>query len=72
MFRNYLKIAFRNLLKNPVFSFINVAGLSLGIAVFVFILEYIGYEKSVNSFHQNLPVLYRTLYESKQGEVYDY
>lgn len=72
MFRNYLKIAFRNLLKNPVFSFINVAGLLLGIAVFVFILEYIGYEKSVNSFHQNLPVLYRTLYESKQGEIYDY
>lgn len=72
MFRNYLKIAVRNLLKNPVFSIINVSGLSLGIAVFVFILEYIGYERSVNTFHQNLPVLYRTLYESKQGEVYDY
>lgn len=45
MLRNYFKIALRNLMKNPVFSFINVAGLSLGIAVFVLILQYIGFEK---------------------------
>jgi putative ABC transport system permease protein len=72
MLRNYFKIAFRNLYKSPVFSFINVAGLSLGIASFVLILQYIGFEKSVNRFHKNLPELHRVLFESKEGEVYDY
>ena len=72
MLRNYFKIALRNLMKNPVFSFINVAGLSLGIAVFVLILQYIGFEKSVNGFHKNLPELHRVLFESKEGEIYDY
>ncbi len=72
MLRNYFKIALRNLMKNPVFSFINVAGLSLGIAVFVLILQYIGFEKSVNGFHKNLPQLHRALFETKEGEIYDY
>lgn len=32
MIRNYLKIALRNLLKNKVYSFINITGLALGMA----------------------------------------
>ena len=70
MFLNYLKIALRNLRKNRVFSLINMAGLALGIAAFVLILEYIAYERSVNTFHKNLPTLYRLLSQNREGDVW--
>ena len=40
MYKSYLKIAWRNLRKNRVFSIINIVGLALGIAAFGLILEY--------------------------------
>ncbi|MFD2571059.1 ABC transporter permease [Spirosoma soli] len=61
MLQSYLKIAFRNLRKNRVFSAINIAGLALGIAAFILILEYVAFERSVNTFHKNLPTLYRMM-----------
>ncbi|MCU0446689.1 MAG: ABC transporter permease [Microscillaceae bacterium] len=64
MWQNYLKIALRNLLRNRVFSIINISGLALGITAFVFILQYVSFEYSYNSFHQNLPNLYRVLTEA--------
>ena len=64
MFRNYLTIAFRNLYKHKFFSLLNICGLALGIAAFVFILQYISFEQSVNRFHTNLPNLYRVLLEA--------
>ena len=67
MIQNYLKIAFRNLLRNKVYSFINIVGLALGISAFLLILEYISFEKSVNQFHANLPNLYRVLFENPQS-----
>ncbi|GAB3916313.1 ABC transporter permease [Larkinella terrae] len=70
MYKNYLKIALRNLLKNKVFSGVNIAGLALGIAAFVLILEYISFENSVNGFHKNLPTLYRMLWQNKTGDVW--
>jgi putative ABC transport system permease protein len=72
MLYNYFKIAYRSLIKNPAFSFINTAGLSLGIAAFILILQYISFETSVNTFHKNLPNIFRVLTENKQGEVWDY
>ncbi|MCU0392401.1 MAG: ABC transporter permease [Thermoflexibacter sp.] len=53
MFKNYLKIAFRNLLKNKVFSFINIAGLSIGMAVAMLIGLWIWDELSFDKYHQN-------------------
>ena len=71
MLRNYFLIARRNLLKNPVFSSINIAGLSLGMAAFILIFQYISFEKSVNGFHVNGSNLYRVLFEvSFQGETH--
>lgn len=72
MLRNYLKTALRNFSKNPVFSIINITGLSLGITAFLLILQYVGFERSVNSFHKNLHSLHRILFEGKDGYVYDY
>ncbi|RIV17261.1 ABC transporter permease [Fibrisoma montanum] len=71
MLHNYLTIAFRNLWKNKVFTGINVAGLALGIAAFVLILEYVGFERSTNQFHANLPTLYRLLFQTKEGNTYE-
>ena len=67
MMSNYVTSAFRNLRKNLVFTVINVVGLSLGMAVFILIFQYISFEKSVNRFHENLPNLYRVLLESSSG-----
>lgn len=70
MLRSYLKIALRSLVKNRLFSTINVAGLGLGIAAFILIFEYVSFEKSVNTFHKNLPTLYRMLESKPTGEVF--
>ena len=68
MYKSYLKIAWRNLRKNRVFSLINIAGLAVGIAAFLLILEYVSFERSVNGFHTNLPTLYRMLTTNKEGQ----
>jgi putative ABC transport system permease protein len=70
MLRNYFKIAFRNLVRNKVYSFINIVGLAMGISAFLFILEYISLEKSVNGFHANLPNMYRLLNQNPKGETW--
>lgn len=68
MFQNYLTVALRNLSKNKIYSTINIAGLAMGIAAFLFILEYVSLEKSVNQFHAKLPNLARMLCQNTQGE----
>ncbi|MCU0389793.1 MAG: ABC transporter permease, partial [Thermoflexibacter sp.] len=72
MISNYLKIATRNLQKNKAFSAINIVGLAVGIATFIFILQYLSFEQSVNQFHTNLPKMYRLLSESKEGGTHEY
>ena len=49
---------------------INVAGLGMGIAAFILIFEYVAFEKSVNTFHKNLPSLYRMLEDRPNGDVF--
>ncbi|MDQ6478287.1 ABC transporter permease [Dyadobacter sp. LHD-138] len=70
MIRNYLKIAFRNLLRNKVYSFINIAGLAMGIAAFLLILEYVSFEKSVNQFHKDLPQMFRLINLDSKGNTW--
>jgi len=59
MFRNYLIVAIRNLRRNKVVSFINIAGLSLGLACCLLILLYIKDDWSYDRFHANRNDLYR-------------
>ncbi len=65
MFKNYLKIALRSLLKNSVYSFINITGLSIGIASAVLILLWVADEYSYDRFHSNYNSIYK-LYQSQQ------
>ena len=53
MFKNYFKIAFRNLWKNKVFSAVNIAGLSVGLAVFIIIMLWVKNEMSYDGFHKD-------------------
>lgn len=53
MLKNYFKIAWRNLMKNKVFSFINVFGLSIGLACCMLITIYLLYEFSYDKHHEN-------------------
>jgi putative ABC transport system permease protein len=71
MLKNYLLIAFRNLLKNIGFSLINILGLSIGIAATLLILLWVQDELNYDRFHENAKNLYQV--EEDQyysGEVY--
>src|SRR5215203_4316735 len=61
MIKNYLKIAWRNLMKNKVFSFINILGLTIGITVCMMIFLFIMNEFSVDKFHKNGDHIYRVM-----------
>lgn len=59
MLQNYLKIALRNIFRNKVYSFINIAGLSIGLAAAMLIMLYTKDEVSYDRFHANSPNIYR-------------
>ena len=59
MFKNHLKVAFRNLLSNKTLSFINIVGLASGMAGAVLLIMNIQYEASVDQFHGNKDHIYR-------------
>ncbi len=70
MFRNYLTTTLRNLARHRVFSIINIAGLSIGIAACLFITTYVHYELSYDRDIPDVQDVYRVLYErvSESGE----
>lgn len=59
MLKNYFKIAFRNLVRNKVYSFINIIGLSIGITCSIMILLWVHDELSYDKQHENLSQLYQ-------------
>lgn len=65
MLRNYFKIAFRSLIKNPAYSFINIGGLAIGLASSLLILLWVAHEYSYDRFHENYESIYK-LYQSQQ------
>ena len=69
MLRNYLKIALRNLKKHKGFSFINIAGLALGIACCLLILLLIRDELSFDRFHEHRDQVYRVV-NQHPGQFY--
>jgi len=59
MFKNYIKIAWRNLLKNKIFSLINILGLATGLSCFLLISLYVLDELSFDRFFKNSDRIYR-------------
>jgi putative ABC transport system permease protein len=66
MFTNYLKSAWRNLLKHKFFSFISVAGLAIGLCGCILIIQYVNAELSIDRFHTKLHSLYRVVNDRYQ------
>lgn len=59
MITNYLKISWRNLLKNKTFSLINIIGLAIGLACFILIALYVADELSYDRHHAHADRIYR-------------
>src|SRR5260221_5379942 len=61
MFKNYFKTAWRNLLKNKIFSLINIIGLSIGISASLVIYLIVAYDFSFDTFHKEGNRIYRVV-----------
>ena len=61
VYKTYLKIALRTLLRHKGYSFINIAGLSIGMASALLILLYVWHETSYDQFHENKENIYRVI-----------
>jgi ABC-type antimicrobial peptide transport system permease subunit len=61
MFKNYLKIAFRNIKRNKGYSFINITGLAIGTACFILMLLLVLDELSFDGFHKNADDIHRVI-----------
>ncbi len=59
MIKNYLKIAWRNLVQDKLYSFINLTGLSIGIAVVILIMLFVKSEWTYDQFHTQSDRIYR-------------
>lgn len=59
MLRNYFKIAWRTMLRNKLFSFINIIGLAIGIACCSIIYLYVTFEMSYDQYHENADQVFR-------------
>ena len=62
MLKNYFKIALRNIIRHKVYSFINILGLSIGIACTILIMLWVEDELSYDRFHKNADSLYRIIH----------
>ena len=66
----YFKVACRHLLKSKSYSFINVIGLAVGLTAFFLITQYVSFEKSYDTFHENGNEIFRVTLEYREnGEV---
>ncbi|MEO6187203.1 MAG: ABC transporter permease, partial [Ginsengibacter sp.] len=68
MFANYLKIAWRNLVKNKSSFFINTVGLATGLACVILIFLWVQDELSMDKFHRNEAGLYQVMEVSKAND----
>ncbi|WP_057940105.1 ABC transporter permease [Algoriphagus resistens] len=68
MLKNYFKIAYRNLLKKKVYSFINIVGLGIGMACCVLIFMFVQDELSYDKYHEKGDRIYRVLHGELAGD----
>src|SRR5687768_16650291 len=70
MLKSYLKVAFRNLWKYRGFSAINIAGLAIGMAACLLILQYVSFKLSYDQFNKNANEIYRVVNDRyQQGKL---
>ena len=67
MFKNYFKVSFRNILRNPMSSFINVIGLSVALGICVVVYSFVEYAYGIDNFHENKNSVYLTTFFIKNN-----
>lgn len=67
MFKNHFRLAWRNLIKNRLFSFLNLVGLSVGLACAALIYLWVSDERSVNRFNEKDGCLYQVMQAVPDG-----
>jgi len=71
MFKNYLKIAWRNIQRSKGYAFITIAGLGIGMAASILILIWVQFELSVDRFHENSDRIFAVWRNTEmQGEIF--
>ena len=68
MFKNYLKIAWRNFINGKLYSFINLSGLTIGMTSFILIALFVQYEISYDKQHEYVDDIYRVISEQPGNE----
>ncbi|MCE7990921.1 MAG: FtsX-like permease family protein [Roseivirga sp.] len=71
MVKNNIILAFRQLKRNRVFSFVNVLGLSLSMVACLLIFKYISFEKSYDNYHSDVDNIYRIYRHSERAQYGD-
>jgi putative ABC transport system permease protein len=69
MLKNYLKVAWRNVMREKGYAFINIAGLSIGMACCMLILLWVNDERSVDKFHPDLDRIYQVMVHVMYSET---
>jgi putative ABC transport system permease protein len=72
LFKNYIKIAFRNLARNKIFSFINIFGLGLSMSVCLLVIIHVKDQLSYDNFHPRAGRLYRIITDVTNKEGRDF
>ena len=72
MLKNYLKIALRNINKHKGYSFINIAGLAVGMTCCILILLWVQDELSYDRYNENADRIYRITYAEEIGGAFDH
>src|SRR5882757_6237657 len=70
MYKSYFKMGWRNLLRNKGYSLINIGGLAVGIAAFLFIIHYVRFERSYEDFNPDADNVYRITLDFYNGSEY--
>lgn len=70
MFRNNLKIAYRSIWKDRIYSIINITGLALATTVFLLIINYVRFEHSYEDIHEKADNIYRVTLDGYNGSEF--
>jgi putative ABC transport system permease protein len=71
MFANYFKTAVRNIINHRGYSIINIAGLAIGLAIFILIASFVDFHLGFDEFHKDADKIYsviQVLPSDKEGE----
>ena len=68
MSKIYFNVAWRNLVKNRLYSIINIGGLAIGLSISILILFYVAHEMSFDRFHKNANKIFFPVMKMKAGD----